>query len=276
MRNLRTTIGKVLIAGAAATSTVGFVAVQSASAQTDVGTPTIYNSTGSATISSGGSATGFKLGDSTAAGVLPGGTGAGGACPGDTSTGGYNVWTFLTYDNGTNGGAPATLTLEQTGGSFAAPPAGYASEPPTPALPLADPQGSTWGGPSNPEATAISTGVVINMPTFAFDPLLTGDFINGTPAQAAAAGIDLFPGTWDLGVVCTAPGNPTPTNYWNVQFSLTASSTDPGGFTWSVVPAANTPEAPLAIALPLSALGIGGIGFLLLRRSKRRTPALVS
>ncbi len=208
----------------------------------DVGTPTIWDPTGTNNISSGGSATPFKLGDPTAAGVLPGGTGAGGACPGDTSTGGYNVWTFLTYDNATNGGAPAKLTLEQTGGSFAADHAAYASEPPVPALPLADPQGSTWGGPSNPEATAIQTGVVTNLPTFAFSPLLTGDFINGTPAQANAGGLDLFPGKWDLGVVCTGPGDPTPTNYWNVQFMITASSSDPNGFTWSLAPQSPPPS----------------------------------
>jgi hypothetical protein len=253
--------------GGAATSMIGVFAVHSASAApTNLGAPVFWNTSGTAPITGGGSATQFELGDATGPGTLPGG----GDCPGDTSTGGYQVWSYLTFDNGTNGAAPTTLSLESSGGSFTAAPAGYASEPPTPAVPLADPNENPWGGPSDPEITAVQTGQVINLPIFAFSPFYTGDFA-ASESAAASGQMDLFPGTWDLGIACTAPGSPTPTNYWNVQITFTAvpTSVDPNGYVWAVVPPVTTPEAPMAIILPLSALGVAGIGFLVLRRKRR-------
>jgi hypothetical protein len=276
--DLRRNLTKLVIATGAAASMMGVIGVQGASAQTNQGTPTFYNGSGSATITSGGSATPFRLGNSSVAGTLPGT----GACPGDTQTQGYQVWSFLTFDNGTNGNAPTTLTFtQQAPGSFFTNPAAYASEPPTPAVPQADFQGNVWGGSTNPEPTAPTTGAVINLPEFAFAPLFASDFA-ASESAAVAAGQDLFPGTWDLGIACTAPGSAAPTNYWNAQITLTAvpkgtgAGQDPNGFTWSVVPTTQTPEIPFAVILPLSALGIAGVGAIVLRRKRRPAPATIS
>jgi hypothetical protein len=213
-------------------------------APTDQGAPTIYNKDGTAVITSGGSTTPFRLGNASVFGTLPGS----GACLGDTQTNKYQVWTYLTFDNSTNGGAPTTLTFtQQAPGSFFTNPAAYASEPPTPAVPLADFQGNVWGGSSTPEPTAPKTGAVIGLPEFAFAPLFATDFA-ASESAAAAAGQDLFPGTWDLGVACTAPGSAAPDNYWNVRITFTAvpkgtaSGQDPNGFVWAV--ASTSPPPP--------------------------------
>jgi hypothetical protein len=210
--------------------------VSAATGPTDLGAPTFFDSTQSAVITGGGSATEFTLGLPSAPGSL------GAACPGDTSNDGYQVWSYLTFDNGTNGGAPATLALSVSGGSFATPPAAYASEPPVPAAPLANfsGQGEAWGGPSDPEVTAVDTGLVINLPIFGFAPFYTGDFATSESA-AVSQQQDLFPGTWDMGIACTKPGSPTPAVYWNAQVIFTASSTDPNGFTWKVAAASPPP-----------------------------------
>jgi hypothetical protein len=269
---LRTKIGTVAMAAAAAGS-LGLFGVHAASAQEQVGVITLTDTVNHNIITSGGSTTPFDLRLSA---LGPG------FCPGDTATGHYEVWAFMTFDNGSNGTAPGSLTFTQVSpGSYFAPPAGYASAPPTPAVQLADTSGVTWGGVhTGGEPLAVGTGEVTNLPNFSFAPFFVNDYDPlGETDAATVTGDDLFAGTWDLGLACTQTSSTTPSvpvTYWEVQLTLANSTTDPNGFVWSVDPVQATPEVPFAIVLPLSALAITGVGAIVLRRRKRHTAVPVS
>jgi len=270
--NFGTTAAKVLVAGAVAFGAVGVGGLSSASAQgsaVDKGAPTFTNAANTATITGGGSQTAFNL-------VLPGQPNA--DCPGDTVTGLYNVQTYLTWDNNSNGATVPNLQLDSaTTSSYFVASADYANTPP-PALALEEPNGAQWGGPSTSEATAPTTGQVINEPNFELaspNGTYYQDYDPNGQADAEANSFDLFPGVWDIGIACVKAGtNGAITNYWNAQIQLTTSTSDPSQFVWTVIPPATTPESPLAIGLPLSALGIAGIGAIVLRR--RRRPAVAA
>jgi hypothetical protein len=54
-------------------------------------------------------------------------------------------------------------------------------------------------------------------------------------------GMDLHPGIFNVGVACVTPsGHIDGSGFWNVQIAFTASSTDPGGFTWALAPFATS------------------------------------
>jgi MYXO-CTERM domain-containing protein len=121
--------------------------------------------------------------------------------------------------------------------------------------------------------------------------------LNWSPYQTnsdyGVPGADLQPGTYNVGEMCIdinsannpsgapdIPGNGDPTqdgseNFWNTQFTFTTSGSTSNGpdFTWTATVGTGnqTPEAPLAIALPLSFLGLAGAGTLVLRRRRHRT-----
>jgi hypothetical protein len=124
-----------------------------------------------------------------------------------------------------------------------------------------------------------------------FDPASYALAVNGP--DYGVAGADLQPGTWNIGVMCIdgnttqnptgapdIPGNGDPTqnnseNFWNTQFTFTNTGTNspnPIDFSFVATTGAGnvTPEAPLAIALPLSFLGLAGAGTLVLRRRRHR------
>jgi len=71
------------------------------------------------------------------------------------------------------------------------------------------------------------------------------------------------------------------TDNWNTEVTFTASGSDANGFTWAAVPgvSSGTPEAPLAILLPLAggAVVLGAIGLGRRRRGRaelRDAPAI--
>lgn len=131
----------------------------------------------------------------------------GAACPGDTAHRGYRVWSYLA-PKATD---PGTISLT---GIL-----------PTPGLALVA-NGEVFG----PANTAINTGDIVGVPN-------SFTFVRVTPS-------DLFPGgqskaTWEAGIAC-ADVHGSMTRYWNVELSFSASTSDPGGFTWRVVQPAST------------------------------------
>jgi hypothetical protein len=104
-------------------------------------------------------------------------------------------------------------------------------------------------------------------------PPFNWDNFAGNFGSSASSGLPLYPGTFNVGIMCAQGGNGTPDKWWNSQIIFAASTSDPNGFTWSVVNTSPppTPEAPLAIALPLSALGVAGASVFVLRRRRRST-----
>jgi hypothetical protein len=54
-------------------------------------------------------------------------------------------------------------------------------------------------------------------------------------------GMDLYPGTFNVGVACVTPsGHIDGSDFWNVQFTFAASSADRGGFIWALAPFATS------------------------------------
>jgi hypothetical protein len=173
--------------------------------------------------------------------VLP----SGAACSKDSNTGQYTVNSYV-VDNSM---VPNPGTLTFPGGT-----------PSQGTVLLQDNSGSPYSG----EQTVPVSGVISQPPPFNWDNF------QGAFGANAASGQPLYPATFNVGIMC-ADNNANPDKWWNAQITFAASSSDPNGFTWTIVAPAATPEAPFAIALPLSALGVAGVSLLVLRR--RRRPA---
>jgi hypothetical protein len=155
---------------------------------------------GTAAITEPGSLTNLNSGGSgTLYGVqLP----AGASCPGDSAHQGYRVDSYLVP----KGVSPASINFKR-----GRPNKGFGY--------IAD--GAYYGAIN----TAIGSGLIVGLPAeFTWGRL--------TPK-------DLFPqghnsATWEGGIAC-ATTDGVVTNYWNSQIVFTASTSDPGGFTWRVV-----------------------------------------
>jgi hypothetical protein len=158
-------------------------------------------------------------------------------CTGDTATGGYLVYSYITSAD------PSTLTFSGTGPSSG------------------EELLTTGGTPYGAQSTAITTGAIAQTPT------LNYQFFN---VNGAGGDYELTPGTYNLGIACATKTGALD-QYWNVQEVFTANGSDPNGETWSVVPATQVPESPLAVALPIGALLILGAGFVVARRRRRST-----
>ena len=139
-----------------------------------------------------------------------------------------------------------------------------ASGPNSPATNLSY-SATTSYGPSNTDTSAHPPAP--SPPAF-FWSNFYGPFGTFNPA----GGSYLAPGTYDVGIACTT-GAGVPDNYWNVQIDFAAAPSDPNGFTWSLhqSPGGALPEAPYAYLLPVSAIGVAGAGYLVLRRRRRTT-----
>ncbi len=78
---------------------------------------------------------------------------------------------------------------------------------------------------------------------------------------------------WNMGIACTVPpaggGAATVTDYWNTIVTFTTSAGDPMGYTWTYGTAAVTPEAPLAVGLPIGGAAVIGTGAFINRRRRR-------
>lgn len=188
-------------------------------------------------------------------------------CPGSTSGNyGDTVWSYIVGDNASNGAAPGALTY--SGGSLGL--LGQLSE----------------GTDVSSALAGVATDVPVSPSTQGELPVaVNGDFsllqYSGAfePTEALANAQhppDLYPGTFDIGIACvsgatSAGGDNTVDEYWNAQIVVTASS-DADGFTWSIAaPSSSTPESPLAVGLPLSAVAIAGVSAVVLRRRRRTT-----
>jgi hypothetical protein len=79
---------------------------------------------------------------------------------------------------------------------------------------------------------------------------------------------------YEAGQLCWNQGTGAVTDWWNMEVTFTASTSDSGGFTWSAVPGPPstppaTPESPLAVALPVGG-GAVIVGALLFETRRRR------
>lgn len=138
----------------------------------------------------------------------------GASCPGDTEHQGYHVFSYLVPQ-----GVSPTAVSFKTGVPnkwF-----GYIDD------------GSYFGAVN----TAIGTGQIQPLPEeFTWSRLTPHDlFRHG--ARAA---------TWEGGIAC-ADTTGTVTNYWNSEIVFTASSSDPGGFTWRVIHQPPVPGDPFVV-----------------------------
>jgi hypothetical protein len=157
---------------------------------------------GSETITQPGVSTPLSSGGSaTEYGVL---LPAGASCPGDTAHKGYRVYSYLVPQ-----GVP--LTRVSFKGDFPDRYYGYIAE------------GAYYGAINTDEGT----GEVPTLPTeFTWSRLTTKDLFADGVSSAV----------WDGGIACATAGGVV-TNYWNSEIQFTASSSDPGGFTWKVLDA---------------------------------------
>ena len=175
------------------------------------------------------------------------------ACTGDTATGGYHVYSYL-VQAGTD---VTTVTFQPS------PSAGYG---------ILDTTG-TYYGPAN---TAINTGQIIGIPNnFQWSQLTAASGFGLSVSDLLYSGTT---GSWTTGLVC-ANSTGHVTDYWTTPVTFTASNSDANGFTWAAVPGVptGTPEAPLAILLPLVGVAVvGGAIGINRRRRGRLTPASVS
>jgi hypothetical protein len=180
-------------------------------------------------------------GSSTEYGVeLP----SGAKCPGDSAHDGYRVYSYLIPKG------VSLTSLRVTGdrpfrGLRGYPYYGYVAD-------------GTYYGPIN---TDEDTGQVAALPSAFTWSLLTPSDLFADGAKSAV---------WEGGIACaTADG--TVTNYWNTEIEFTASSSDPGGFTWTVLHQPG-PSIDLgrwiSIGLIIVAIGLGAYALVLRRRNR--------
>jgi hypothetical protein len=181
-------------------------------------------------------------GSSTEYGVqLP----SGAKCPGDSAHDGYRVYSYLIPKG------VSLTSLRVTGDLPFRGLAGY----PYYGYVVAD--GTYYGGVDTDE----DTGQVAALPpAFTWARLTTSDlFADGVKSAV-----------WEGGIACaTADG--TVTNYWNSEIEFTASASDPGGFTWTVLhqPASSIDIGRwISIGLVALAIGIGAYALFLRRRQR--------
>jgi hypothetical protein len=135
---------------------------------------------------------------------------------------------------------------------------------------------ASGGHPEINLATDPSTGTLAGAASAAvsFQNYLTTSDYNPSPSTAQANGIDLYPGTWNIGYACTNAGHIDSTIVYE---QVTITDTTPTGssnysFSWTTQ-SSQTPEFPFAAAVPAAAIGILGGGLLFLRRRNRSAAA---
>lgn len=245
-------IGPKLI-GAAAVATAGlslFGASSAFASETlSAGAATVVSPGTSNPLNSGGSNQAFDL-------QLPNLA----ACSKDTANGNYLVQTFYVPANSPSNGNLDALTWSGSGL--------ISNNPPN--YPLYD----TSYNPVVNKATAPTTGQVIGLPDFLWggSPPIGPNF-TGVPNPPIPGVLSPDPNSdiAEVGIAC-ATNTRSVDKFWSVKIKFTAAPNDPNGYTWSVVqsgPPPQTPESPLAIALPLSAAALLGVGVLVLRGRRK-------
>ncbi|HXW33239.1 MAG TPA: hypothetical protein VEJ87_01590 [Acidimicrobiales bacterium] len=203
-------------------------------ADVSVGKAEITQPGSDAPLNSGGSATQYGV-------LLP----AGAACSGDTQHKQYHIDSYLFPKNvlptsvSFKTGQPAQLGSD---GQF-----GFISD-------------GQYVGALN---TAPFTGAVVGLPqSYTWTRL--------TPKDLFTEGKNTS--TWNAGIACATPGGVV-TNYWNTEIVFKASSSDPGGFTWSVTKAdATSPgfSLPVGVWLLIAAAVLALVAIILSRRQGKK------
>jgi hypothetical protein len=170
----------------------------------------------------------------------------GAACSGDTATNGYTVGSYVVDASLVPSSQIATTITWSAGTPSASNGANVVSLL------------TTAGTAFQQKSTGVQTGSVPALPAFSWTKFKT-DF---------GAGLDLYPGTFNVGIACITPTGGVDTyRFWNTQFTFAATG-DTNVFSWSGQ-SAPTPEVPYAVILPLSGAAVIGAGaFLLLRRRR--------
>lgn len=169
----------------------------------------------------------------------------GAKCPGDTAHKGYRVYSYL---------VPKGVSLSTVGftGAFPQKYYGYVAE------------GVFYGATNTDE----DSGMVPTLPpAFTWSRLTPGElFVNGEKSAV-----------WEGGFVCANEQGQV-SNYWNSEIEFTASSSDPGGFTWRVLhpPASSIDLARwISVALIVVAVGLGATALILSRRERRQATSAI-
>jgi hypothetical protein len=183
---------------AAGSLLLAFERPAAAASPTYSGAATIADGSTDATELSGGSASLFTFN-------LP----AQAACPGDTTTGGYLVDSYLVPK------ATAVSSLTFSGGI---PSVGFAL--------YNSANNKAWVA----QNTNTGTGQISGIPN-AFE---FGSASQVGHSRPALTSLLATPGVWEAGVACDLNG--ALTDYWNTEVTFSASTSDPGGFTWTQVP----------------------------------------
>jgi hypothetical protein len=171
--------------------------------------------------------------------VIPGNA----SCPGDTAHHGYHVFSYLVPAN-----VPPTSVSFKTG---------------VPSRYLGYISGGSYFGAVN---TAEDTGQIMGVPSSFTWTRWTKDELLPHGARTAA---------WDGGVAC-ADTHGVVTNFWNSRFRITASTSDPGGYTWRVT---QTPPSPshlgrwIGVGLILVSIIFGSLALSARRRSRETRAA---
>jgi hypothetical protein len=116
------------------------------------------------------------------------------------------------------------------------------------------------GEPYEAVNTAENTGAIPGLPTFSW------------AAYAHHLNI-LGAKTFNFGIMC-ANRYGAATTYWNAEVAFTASSTDPGGFTWTVIGVPKATSGGTSVATVAGvAIGVAAVGGVLALVWSRRRPA---
>ena len=212
---------------------LAFLPAASAGAAVVSGAAEITAPNSATPLNSGGSATEYGV-------ALP----AAAKCPGDTAHEGYRVFSYLVP----HGVSLSSLTVKGEApfrGVKAHPYFGYIAY-------------GTYYGPVN---TDLDTGGIPQLPSEFTWARLTPRDLFATGQRSAV---------WDGGILC-ATGEGVVTNSWNTAILFTASSTDPGGFTWKVVHPPSTSifsGITIGVALLVLAAILGVVAVIRGRRSE--------
>jgi hypothetical protein len=214
---------------------VALVVAQSvAGATVTAGTAIITQPGQTKPLNSGGSATEYGV-------ELP----AGASCPGDTAHDGYRVFSYLIP----KGISLPTLTVRGE--------VPFRGEPGHPYFGYIA-YGSYYGDIN----TDLNTGEVPTLPLeFTWSRLTPADLFKNGERSAV----------WNGGIACTTAVGVV-TNYWNTEIEFTASSTDPGGFTWKVLDPQSAPVnwgLRISIALITLAVVFGAVALVLGYRQRK-------
>ena len=221
---------------------VGAVALAVSMAMFAGGTAYASGTGGTATPSSlsGGSAQSFTLGLS--GGSTTGLDGTNASCAGDSASGSTTFYSYL-IPAYTNPGAEIV-----TAGAV------------SPGTGIYNTAGSVDGGSHN---VGLGSG---DIPSVTYSWTKTNLHHNLLGGLGSAI--------YEAGQLCWNQATQTVTDWWNMEVTFTASTSDPGGYTWSAVPGPPSsppqlPESPLAVALPVGG-GAVIVGALLFETRRRR------